>query len=239
MTDAAQRHLLAVQDHDTTEAQLRHRMTTLPEREELRVKEVAIAEVDGRLEEVDNRRGDFERSQKRVEDELATIEAKIDEVDRRLYSGTITAPRELQALQDDLAGLKRRRSMLEDQDLEIMEAVEPVDAELSSLREQRAALDREADVLRAAVADGEKELETRLADVLAHRAEAAAQVPPDLLEHYDSLRGRLRGPAAAPLVGSSCGGCHLTLSATEIDRIKKQPADALIHCEECGCILIR
>ena len=72
-----------------------------------------------------------------------------------------------------------------------------------------------------------------------HALAVAASIPQDLLDRYDKLRRQFDGVAIAPLVGSSCGGCHLTLSAMEVDRIKHQPPDALIYCEECGRILVR
>ena len=43
----------------------------------------------------------------------------------------------------------------------------------------------------------------------------------------------------ARLVGTNCGGCHLTLSAVELDRIRHQPGDAVVLCEECGRLLVR
>ena len=49
-------------------------------------------------------------------------------------------------------------------------------------------------------------------------------------------------PAASPspgMVGGSCGGCHLSLSAVDVDRIKKLPPEAPAYCEECGRLLAR
>ena len=61
----------------------------------------------------------------------------------------------------------------------------------------------------------------------------------DLLGEYDELRKRSGGIAIARLVSGHCGGCHLSLSAVEIDRIKKLPPEAPAHCEECGRLLAR
>ena len=52
---------------------------------------------------------------------------------------------------------------------------------------------------------------------------AAATVPADLLARYERLRTTLAGTGAARLVGGSCSGCHLTLPAMEVDRIRKAP----------------
>ena len=42
--------------------------------------------------------------------------------------GAVKAPKELQALQDEIDALHRRQSTLEDHVLELMEQVEPLDA---------------------------------------------------------------------------------------------------------------
>ena len=56
---------------------------------------------------------------------------------------------------------------------------------------------------------------------------------------YERLRAKLGGVGAARLVGPRCSGCHLTLPATELDRLRKGSPDALVFCDQCGRILIR
>ena len=239
MTAPAFEQLLAVQEHDLAADRVRHRVAHLPELEETRRAEDELGSLAARIAEVEERRADLGRTQKRLEDELAAIEAKSVEVDRRLYSGTVSAPRELEAMQEELAGLARRRSILEDQDLEVMVEAEPVDEELRGLHDQHRALEERLAELRDAIAAAQRDGEEELSTIARQRAEAVTGIPDDLLAHYEELHRRLRTPAAARLSGTSCGGCHLTLPATEIDRIRKQPDDALVHCEECGCILVR
>jgi predicted nucleic acid-binding Zn-ribbon protein len=64
-------------------------------------------------------------------------------------------------------------------------------------------------------------------------------VPASLLAEYEPLRHRLGGVAIAKLEGGSCKGCHLKLSNFELDRIRALPTDEVVHCEECGRILVR
>ncbi|HMC51585.1 MAG TPA: C4-type zinc ribbon domain-containing protein, partial [Acidimicrobiales bacterium] len=71
------------------------------------------------------------------------------------------------------------------------------------------------------------------------RAALAAALPADLSAQYDRLRGRLGGIGAARLANGACTGCHLTLSAIELDRMRRAPPDAVLHCEQCGRILVR
>src|SRR6478752_1862405 len=102
--------LLEVQQLDTTIDQLRHRLSTLPERARVSTAERAIVDVAARRTGAESRRADVRREQKRHEDEVATVEAKVTQVDRQLYGGTITSPKELEALQHELDTLRQRQT---------------------------------------------------------------------------------------------------------------------------------
>src|SRR5207249_2330611 len=136
--------LLVVQEHDSAADRLRHRLDTLPERARLAEVEKELAAIDAEWGEVAGRRDEVGRRQKAVEDELASLEAKVADLNKRLYSGTVTSPRELQAMQADVQSLKRHQSDLEDQVLAAMQDAEPLDAELGGLEGRRAELEEEA-----------------------------------------------------------------------------------------------
>jgi predicted nucleic acid-binding Zn-ribbon protein len=231
--------LLEVQEHDTTADQLAHRRRTLPARAELDAAMADLTALEGTVAEVDAERKELARAQQRFEDEIASLRAKAEQHDKTLYSGSIGNPRELQALQDEIAALQRRITHLEDQEIEVMEQLEPVEARLAAFGRQRAELDDRAAGLRAQIAEAEVEIDAELERVRSERGTAAATVEPDLLSEYEQLRPRTGGIAIARLVNGHCGGCHLALSAVEIDRIKHLPEDEVVHCEECGRLLAR
>jgi uncharacterized protein len=231
--------LLVVQEHDTHADQLIHRSQTLPVRAELAKAEADLADLERKLELVDDRLATLRRSQERLEDEIVSLRDKMAESDRQLYSGSVTNPRELQALQDEIASIQRHVERLEDDELDVMEATEPVDAERAQLVAEHERCSSEAERLRAESAEAEASIEAELASVYDERAAAAAEVPDELWEEYDRLRARLGGVAIARLSGSTCQGCHLALSAVEIDRIRRLPLDERVHCEECGRLLVR
>jgi predicted nucleic acid-binding Zn-ribbon protein len=231
--------LLVVQQHDTRADQLVHRSETLPQRAALADLGEQVTVLDGRVAGVEQRRADLTRSQQRLEDQIASLSERATQAEKQLYSGAVTNPRELQALQDDVASIRRRISQLEDDELEIMELAEPVDAERSELAAERARLDAEIERLTGELAAGEAEIAAELDAESRARDEAAAGVPDELWAEYDALRSQLGGVAVARLVGATCQGCHLALSAVEVDRIRKLPVDELVHCEECGRLLVR
>ena len=193
----------------------------------------------GSATEVTEERQRIGRDQQRLEDEIATLTDKAGRTDKLLYGGTVSNPRELQAMQDEIAALKRRIGQLEDRELELMEAAEPLDARLGDIGQQREALDAHATSLRAAIAEAEVALGAEASRVQSERSELSSAIDPTVLAEYESLRPHLDGIAIAPLAGAQCGGCHLTLSAVEIDRIKRLPPDEPVRCEECGRLLAR
>jgi predicted nucleic acid-binding Zn-ribbon protein len=233
--------LLAVQAHDTTIDQLRHRSATLPARAEVAAIESQLAELEKKAAEVGTELHAVDRRQKAAEDEVASLDAKITELDKKLYGGTVSAIKELQALQADIESLQRHKAEVEDREHAAMEEREPFDAELGAIDAERARHDDVARQLRAAIAEAEAELDGEIAREVIVRDDARALVPPVLIDEYDRLRDKLGGVAAARLEpGGRCGGCHLSLPAQEVARIKRElPIDALIHCEQCGRILVR
>jgi uncharacterized protein len=231
--------LLRVQEHDTAADRLRHRRQHLPELAELQQCEDELAALEATLADVDGRAGEAGRVQRRLEGELALLESKLGELDAKLYSGAVTVPRELEAMQHEGAAMRERRAALEDEVLEAMDGRETLDDEVADLRRRRAELDARGAGLRVAVAEAQAAVDRELASELATRQEAAAAIPADVSTLYEQLKARLGGVAAAPLVNGRCGGCHLALPATEVDRIRKEPPDALVRCEQCERILVR
>jgi predicted nucleic acid-binding Zn-ribbon protein len=63
-------------------------------------------------------------------------------------------------------------------------------------------------------------------------------MPEDLMALYERLREQ-KGIGAALLRARQCGGCNMTLDASELARIRSAPADEVIRCEECQRILVR
>ena len=239
MTTASLDALLEVQSLDTIADQLRHRREHMPERSELADRNAKLSDHEARASEVQRERDAISASEKRLEDEIALVTEKAKGADHKLYSGTVNVPRELTALQDEIASLQRRKHQLEDQELDLMEQAEPLDATLAEIATARSTLDADAITLSAAIAEAEASIDEEPAVAVAKRAAAVDGISPALLREYEGLRGALGGIGVARLSGNRCEGCHLALSAVDVDRIRREPADALVHCTECGRLLVR
>ncbi|MEO7837322.1 MAG: C4-type zinc ribbon domain-containing protein [Acidimicrobiales bacterium] len=231
--------LLEVQDHDTAVDRLRHQRARLSERGQLASLVKRASEVGVQLAQTRSRLEAVEQREAALESDVAAIDHRIRDIEKRMYSGEVSASRDLLAMTAEIEGLKGRRSSIEDDGLAAIEEAEPLAEEIAALANEGAALASQMDELRASIAAAEEELDAQVGAESEARRESSGQVPAELLETYEKLRSTLGGVGAARLVGTSCSGCHLTLPASEVARLKREPPDALVLCDQCGRILVR
>lgn len=239
MTASPHEQILAVQAVDVRLRQLRHKIDQHPLRGELADAEATVAAEQAKLAEVEARRHEVDREQKRLSDEVATIEAKRSEIEGKLYDGSVQATKELLALQEESANLLERQTALEDEQLEGMELLEAVADEESAAEQAVATAGSTAEGAAERLAAAVAELEAEVAQASAERQEAAAPADPDLLARYEQLAPQFDGAPLARMVDGLCDGCNIHLPAMTIDQMQKAAANAVFTCEECGRLLVR
>jgi predicted nucleic acid-binding Zn-ribbon protein len=232
-------NILVIQGFDLTIAKLHHRIDTHPLRAEVAAAIGAIERADADVSAIDGEIHEVERAIKRLADEVAGIEVKRADIDRKLYDGSVTASKELLALQEEAAGLLGRQRSLEDDELELMEQQEALEQRRSESAERRSEADEERSRASSELGAATAELSDQIAVVTGQRDEAAAGALPDLLATYRELAPRYDGVAVARLVDGHCDGCHMQLSAVARDQLARAPEDAVVTCEECGRLLVR
>ena len=231
--------LLVVQGHDAAIDRLRHQRSTLPEHQALADCDDEQAHLEAAKAAVVETRHGLEREQKRLEDDVALIEARHQSESDRLYSGTVTAHKDLQAIQAELAVLADRQSAVETSVLEVLEQIDPLDQDIAAHDTNLESVETRRSQLKAVLAEAEGAIDAEIAEQQQARGEAAEGIDAGLLEQYESLRASSGGVGAARLNGKTCEGCHLQLSAVAYDKVRKEPSDAVINCPECRRILVR
>ncbi|MEC8948079.1 MAG: hypothetical protein VX219_07875 [Actinomycetota bacterium] len=231
--------LFAVQDEDVAQGQLEHRRSHLPERTALDEAEAARQATVTEVERIGLERLDHARRQKRYEGEVVAVEARLADLDGKLYGGAITSPKEATSLQDEMGHLRKRQDDLEGQVLEIMELIEPLDAELLAL----AAIGESQDAMlagtRALLDETEASIVADLAASAERRLAAVAEVPNEVLARYEKGRPSFGSSAVVRFSGSDCSGCPYSMPAVEADRVKSMEAGTLTDCSECGRLVVR
>jgi uncharacterized protein len=235
---AEQRALLQLQAHDSVIDRLEHRRGSLPENARLAELADALGAVDQLTAERQGSLATVQRDQSRLEHEIDMVTGKAGNEEARAVSGKVTSPKELTAIQEEVASLKRRQATLEDELLELMEQRETLDNELGELATRRQGFTAEqAEVTKARDAalveiDREREAERAARDGL------APEVGEELRALYDQIRARQGGIGAATLVGNTCQGCRVSISPVELAAIRKLSPEEVKRCENCRRILV-
>ena len=233
-----QRAILEVQLLDDQLAALAQREATLPETAVLNATVIKRNNVRDLRIAAETERTDVKRELARAEGDVEQIVTRIQRDEARLNSGTGT-PKELEQTQHELLTLGSRRAELEEAELVIMVQVEGISARIDELvaEEEKFAVE---------IADLEIKRENALTLIInernvvtSEREKVVAPVAQELKDLYAKLAADNNGNGAALLVGNECKGCHLTINTTEVARISTLPAEEVVRCEQCRCILVR
>jgi uncharacterized protein len=236
---AAQLALLDLQELDSRADQLRHQRAHLPELAEIATLNGARTEIDDRRRDAQIAVDDLTTEQKKVDLDVEQVKARRSRDQQRMDQGLITNPKDLERMQGELASLERRIGTLEDEELEVMARLEDAEKDLSAATQELAATDDQLSALGASRDEKTSDLERSLADVEAERGPAVALIPADLVALYDRLRASKGGVGVGALHRRECGGCRLTLDASELAEVRAAPADEVLRHEECQRILVR
>jgi predicted nucleic acid-binding Zn-ribbon protein len=233
-----QQAILEVQRLDDQLASLAQREANLPETIALNSLVIKRNNIRDLRIAAETERTDVKRELSRAEGDVEQIMTRIQRDETRLNAGTGT-PKELEQTQHELVTLGLRRAELEEVELAIMVQVEGISNRINELAGEEEKLGTE-------IADLEIKRENALtiiinerSEVTAKRAAIAAPIAQELKDLYAKLATDNNGNGAAPLVGNECKGCHLTINTTEVQRISTLPAEEVVRCEQCRCILVR
>lgn len=227
--------ILELQAADTMADQLRHRRDNLPEREQLQAAKNALVRWnEARMvtrRQIDELTATIEQAEK----DAADIDRHIDKLNEQMK--TIIAPREAEALQSEIATLRQRRSELDDVELAALEEQSRLDDELADLQAQEESLTATYLAADKETNEAETDIDGELARIVVRLETLRGAVDKKALKRYDRLREQ-HLIAAATLSGSRCDGCHLDLSAAEVDTVRDDAAKGgLADCPQCGRIL--
>jgi len=233
-----QERLLALQQIDSDILKINHKIKSSPLNSQLDGINRELSENKNLLIAAETEKSDIQHELSKSEVDVEQVIARIEKDEKRLASGGGT-PKELEQIQHELGTLARRRSELEDIELEIMVRIEEVSSRVQAIKEKISVLESDSLKLQSDLSLEKNQLDSAKQQSLAARDVLAPQINNELIALYEKIRSASDGVGAAQLLGDSCGGCHLKLNAAEIERVKSLPDDELVRCEECRRILIR
>jgi predicted nucleic acid-binding Zn-ribbon protein len=228
--------LLELQDLDLSIDRLDQRRRDLEDGTDVAAARQAADQAEERVGELRLALDSVRREESRLENEISSLDLRIQAEQTRMYDGSVVNPRELQAIEAEINNLRTRKGRLEDEELDQMERREDMESRLPPLE---AGLKEARDRLGEVEGSSERELAEVIRAAELRRTERQAMEPEfdeDLLDLYESLRTQKRGVGAAALRDGVCQGCHETLSPLALDRMKR--TEGIQRCENCRRILV-
>jgi predicted nucleic acid-binding Zn-ribbon protein len=211
--------------------------THLPEQSELAALEVELRQLIKDLHESEARLVPVKGQYDKIARESAHLRQRANALDATLSTSTANA-RELAAMQGELTHVRALLGTNEDRELELLMAVEPIEEEVTSIKQRaQPGVARRAELVET-IAQLRASLDDELVALRETRSEKATALPATLLTRYEAALRRAGTSGASQVVEGRCDGCRLALSPLDFDRFKSLPADTFMDCPECGRLLL-
>ena len=233
-----QERVMTLQTLDTLLTQLAHKEKTLSVIQALEILTISHNSTRDLIIAAETEKADIKHELSKSEIDVEQVVTRIEKDEKRMASGT-ASPKELEQMQHELASLNKRRSELEEIELEVMVRVDGIDDRIKSL-----SVERDQFKLKMTELDAQKTKElTDIAEAVSSangkRADIAAKISAEVVELYEKIKKTGDGIGAARLIEGKCDGCHLSINAVELSKIKETATDEIVRCEECRRILVR
>jgi predicted nucleic acid-binding Zn-ribbon protein len=233
---AHQKELLRLQEHDNRLTRVAHSLKNLPQNKQIDELKPQAEQLRARLVEATGRLEDAKAEQQRLESDVALVQQRLDRDTARLQASS--SAKDIEGLEAEITSLQRRRTTLEDAELEVMERAEAAELELAGIRAEQEQLAASVDSLTAARDAEIARLERERSDAQADRMVVAQGIPQELLDLYERQRARY-GVGAAAVRGGVNLGTNLTLAPSDLSAVRAAAPDEVLIDSDSGAILIR
>jgi uncharacterized protein len=175
------------------------------------------------------------QTQKDAEWTLEDLNNRLQQQEQRLYNGSVTHPKDLQSLQQEVQRLRAQQNRQEEHLLEVIDTTESLQEitqqKLTGFQQSQDRWQEESAVL---TARGEqiKEQQRQLG---VKREKIVASLNGDLVKRYETMRRTKQGRAVSKVEQNSCQWCRVILTPSELQHVRIN--SNLQTCTNCGRIL--
>jgi hypothetical protein len=166
---------------------------------------------------------------------VSGIQIKLEHNQSAQFGGKLHSPKELQDLQSEQAALERRRTELEEEQINAMVMLEKADITMNEAKTNLTEAEQKATNRNALLRGEQASLKTELEKSDAERQAIITSISPDLADTYEKLRLHKKGVAVTIISDESCAACGSSL--TPADCQSARSPSKIIYCPSCGRIL--
>jgi predicted nucleic acid-binding Zn-ribbon protein len=125
----------------------------------------------------------------------------------------------------------------EDRLLEQMVAGEEYDRQVKASEKMLKEVEEVARGSRAEIEADKSAAEKELAELNAERARFVAEIPENLLDHYERIAKKHNGIALAEVRDEMCSACGMRVRPHVFQEMRRSASEEMFHCETCTRIL--
>ncbi|MBW7928588.1 MAG: hypothetical protein H3C58_11000 [Fimbriimonadaceae bacterium] len=171
--------------------------------------------------------------QRELESQNQATEAKIKKFEAELYSGKVVNPREIAAIEKEIAALKRQREAADERLLELMEEVPPAKAASKVVEDAIAAREAQLAEYRAKEGPAREKLEAEYKKRLEMRPTMLTQIDSSLVQKYETICKANHGIGLSIVEAGRCG-CGVQIPARTMAAAQE---GKVVVCQGCHRII--
>ncbi|HEY4036920.1 MAG TPA: C4-type zinc ribbon domain-containing protein [Ktedonobacteraceae bacterium] len=175
------------------------------------------------------------QTQKDAEWTLEDLNNRLQHQEQRLYNGSVTNPKELQSLQQEVQRLRAQQNRQEERLLEVIDATESLQ---ETAQQKQAVLQQAQEAWQeefATLTARGKQVEEQQRVLREKREQTVASLDVDLVKRYEAMRRTKQGRAVSKVEQNSCQWCRVILTPSELQHVRI--SSELQTCTNCGRIL--
>lgn len=226
-------NLLEVQNLDKHLNELRMRLAEFPKR--LRALEARLAAAKTEIDRTKTARHATLKDRKKYELDVEQWRERAAKYKDQMYQ--VKTNEAYKALQHEVQMAEDEIRKAEDRLLEQMVSSEEYDAKVKASEKALKEVEEAVGAERLEI-DSEKVLaEKDLNELNASRARLVAELPEDLLDHYERIAKKHDGIALAEVRGEKCTACGMRVRPHVFQEMRRPESKEMFHCETCTRIL--
>jgi uncharacterized protein len=212
-------------------AALNSRLSQIP----IQMKEVdrKLDRAQRHVQEKQNLIAENQKKRRELEGDLALIETKRKRYKEQLDG--VKTNKEYTGLQHEIELVSQAIREMEDQILAQMEEAEILKVQLDEAQKVKDREEKDLLAEKHVIQAESNKLEDAMNELTGKRQHWVSQIPPPILEEYESLASHRKGVALAEARDAICQECQMRIRPQLFQEIRRN--DTIITCENCSRIL--
>lgn len=166
------------------------------------------------------------------------IAAKIAELEKKLFSGSVVNPKEAAGFELEIEAFKGQLSTVETATLEAMDALPAAEQAAAPVQKKMRELAKQYEVKHKADIQESDQIKEKYRLAVLERNKRVSEVPKPLLDQYELIRKKAGGIGMAVIDSKHkfCGACSTNIPEKVMNALD---SDRLVTCENCHRLLFK